>query len=71
LRPAFERSVVDYPIGHRRRREEGIPELLKKFERNLRSRIPPRKANAILELCGDRKRLASTPVYRFMDLFVV
>ncbi len=64
-----ERSVVDYPIGQRR--AEGIPVLLEKFERNLRGRISPRKANAILELCGDRKRLQSTPVHRFMDLFVV
>jgi 2-methylcitrate dehydratase len=66
-----ERLVVEYPIGHRRRREEGIPELLIKFEENLRGRIAPRRASAILELCQDRKRLASTPVHRFMDLFVV
>ena len=66
-----EQVTVDYPIGHRRRREEGIPKLLEKFERNLRGRIPPRQANTILELCGDRSRLESTPVYRFMDLFVV
>jgi 2-methylcitrate dehydratase len=66
-----ERLVVDYPIGHRRRREEGVPVLLDKFERNLRGRLPSRKANAILELCSDQKRLESTPVHRFMDLFVV
>jgi 2-methylcitrate dehydratase len=66
-----ERVVVDYPIGHRRRREEGVPVLLDKFERNLRGRLPSRKANAILELCSDRKRLESTPVHRFMDLFAV
>ena len=66
-----ERQVVEFPIGHRRRRDEGIPALLAKFERNLRGRIPPRKANAILELFGDQNRLDSTPVHRFMDLFVV
>jgi 2-methylcitrate dehydratase len=66
-----ERQVVEFPIGHRRRRDEGLPALLEKFERNLRGRIPPRKANAILELFGDRNRLDSTPVHRFMDLFVV
>jgi 2-methylcitrate dehydratase len=66
-----ERVTVDYPIGHRRRRKEGIPKLLEKFERNLRGRIPPRQANTILELCGDRGRLQSTPVHRFMDLLVV
>jgi 2-methylcitrate dehydratase len=66
-----ERVTVDYPIGHRRRREEGIPLLLEKFERNLRGRIPPRKANAMLGLCSDRDRLEATPVHRFMDLLVV
>ena len=66
-----ERLVVDYPIGHRRRRQEGIPALREKFERNLRGRIPPRNADAILELFGDQKRLESMPVHRFMDLFVV
>ena len=66
-----ERVSVEYPIGHRRRRREGLPLLLKKFERNLRGRIAPRKADAILELCADPSRLESTPVHRFMDLFVV
>jgi 2-methylcitrate dehydratase len=66
-----DRFAVEYPVGHRRRRGEGVPLLLEKFERNLRGRIPPRKANAILELCRDPKRLESTPVHRFMELFVV
>jgi len=66
-----ERVVVDYPVGHRRRREEGIPLLLEKFERNLRGRIAPRRASAILELCREPQRLGSTPVHQFMDLFVV
>jgi 2-methylcitrate dehydratase len=66
-----ERLVVDYPVGHRRRREEGIPLLLDKFERNLRGRIAPRRAGAILDLCREPERLRSTPVHRFIDLFVV
>jgi 2-methylcitrate dehydratase len=45
--------------------------LLDKFERNLRGRVPPRKANAILALCADRPRLEITPVNRFVDLFVL
>src|SRR6202047_2925230 len=49
-----ERVAVEYPIGHRRRREEGVPALLGKFERNLRGRIPAHKADAILALCSDR-----------------
>lgn len=66
-----ERIAVEYPIGHRRRRSEGIPVLLKKFEKNLRRRIPVDKADAILALCADQKRLEATPVSQFVDLFVV
>ncbi|MGA8657267.1 MAG: bifunctional 2-methylcitrate dehydratase/aconitate hydratase [Chthoniobacterales bacterium] len=66
-----ERVAVEYPIGHRRRREEGLPLLLEKFERNLRGRIPPRNADAILALCADPRRLAATPVHRLMDLLIV
>ena len=66
-----ERVAVEFPIGHRRRRKEGVPLLLGKFERNLRGRIPARKADAILALCSDRASLETTAVSRFMDLFVV
>jgi 2-methylcitrate dehydratase len=66
-----ESVVVEYPIGHRRRRKEGVPVLLEKFERNLRERIPARKADAILALCADRTRIEATAVNRFMDLLVV
>jgi 2-methylcitrate dehydratase len=66
-----ELVAVEYPIGHRRRRKEGVPLLLEKFERNLRGRIPPRKADAILSLCSSRARLEPTAVNRFMDLLVV
>jgi 2-methylcitrate dehydratase len=44
---------------------------LGKFERNLRGRVPARKADAILKLCSDRARLEATAVDRLMDLFVV
>jgi 2-methylcitrate dehydratase len=66
-----DRVSVEYPIGHRRRRAEGVPLLLEKFERNLRGRIPPRNADATLELCADQASLESWPVNRFMDLLVV
>jgi 2-methylcitrate dehydratase len=66
-----DRVVVEYPIGHRRRRDEGVPLLLEKFDRNLRGRIAPRNADAILAICADRARLESSPVDRFMNLFVV
>ena len=66
-----DRVAVEYPIGHRRRRLEGVPLLLEKFERNLRGRIPPRNADTILTLCADPTRLATTPVHHFVDLLVV
>jgi len=66
-----DRIAVEYPIGHRRRREEGIPLLLEKFDRNVKGRIPPRNAESIIGLCADQVRLESTPVDRFMNLFVV
>nr|WP_010582279.1 bifunctional 2-methylcitrate dehydratase/aconitate hydratase [Schlesneria paludicola] len=64
------RVAVEYPIGHRRRRAEGIPVLLEKFERNLRGRFPASKADPILTLCSDRNRLEATSVDRFMELFL-
>jgi 2-methylcitrate dehydratase len=63
--------VVEYPVGHRRRRQEGVPPLLAKFETNLARRFPPKRQQAILTLCGDQKRLEATPVHEFVDLFVI
>ncbi|HEX9433509.1 MAG TPA: bifunctional 2-methylcitrate dehydratase/aconitate hydratase [Burkholderiales bacterium] len=63
--------VVEYPIGHKRRRKEGIPRLVEKFERNLARRFPPKQQKAILELCMDQKRLEQTPVNDFVDLMVI
>jgi 2-methylcitrate dehydratase len=63
--------LVEYPIGHRRRRKEGIPVLIEKFKRNLAMKIAPRNARRILETCDDQKRLEATPVQEFVTLFVV
>jgi len=63
--------IVEYPIGHKRRRKEGIPLLVEKFKRNLARVFPDKQADAILELCMDSKRLASTPVHEFVDLMVI
>jgi 2-methylcitrate dehydratase len=65
-----EKAAVEYPIGHRRRRSEGIPLLIKKFEANLASRLAPPQRQAILELCLDADRLRFTPVDQFTDMFV-
>ena len=66
-----ERVSVEYPVGHRRRRKEGVPLLLAKFEKNLRGRIPAPQADAILALCQDRSGLEKTPVHEFMQMFAV
>jgi len=63
--------AVEYPIGHRRRRAEGIPLLVEKFETNLARRFPPKQRRAILDLALDPSRLESTPVHEFVDHFVI
>jgi len=63
--------AVEYPIGHRRRRHEGIPLLEAKFRRNVERRFPKERREAILELCRDQKRLEATPVKEFVELFVI
>lgn len=62
--------AVEYPIGHRRRRAEGMPLLVKKFEANLASRLPANQCAAIMELCLDAARLQATPVDKFTDMFI-
>jgi 2-methylcitrate dehydratase len=63
--------VVEYPIGHRRRRQEGIPVLVEKFKRSLALKIAPKNAAKILHLAEDQARLEATPVQDFVSLFVV
>jgi len=60
--------VVEYPIGHRRRRKEGMPVLVEKFRVNLARRFAEKQRKAILELCLDAGRLEATPVHEFVDL---
>ena len=62
--------VCEYPIGHKRRRAEGMPILVEKFKTNLARRLPQRQQQAILELCLDRARLEATRVDQFVDMFV-
>jgi 2-methylcitrate dehydratase len=61
-------SQVDYPLGHRRRRKEGIPLLLEKFDRNVARVFAGKQRRAIADVCMDRERLAAMPVNSFMDL---
>ena len=67
---ATERVVVDYPIGHRRRRDEGIPKLQEKFERNLATHFTPAQCARIVAACADQARFEALPVADFMALWV-
>ena len=62
---------VEYPLGHRRRRKEGIPLLEAKFQTNLATCFPAKRCRQIFDLCKDQKRLENTPVHEFMDMLVV
>jgi len=62
---------VEYPIGHRRRRKEGMPVLVEKFRTNLARRFPVKQQETILNVCLDGKKLAAIPVHEFVDLFVI
>lgn len=63
--------AVEYPIGHRRRRAEGIPELVKKFKVNLARRFPAKQQHAIWSVCEQQKTLEATPVHEFVNLFEI
>ncbi len=63
-----ERVAIDYPVGHRRRRDEGIPLLVEKFDRYLRGAIPESKASQILSLCKDQSAFESCSVNDMMTL---
>jgi 2-methylcitrate dehydratase len=67
----LEEVVVEYPIGHRLRRSEGIPLLEEKFRINLARRFPAHQCEAIMNACRDQNRLEAMPVHEFIDLFVI
>ncbi|MBA3590669.1 bifunctional 2-methylcitrate dehydratase/aconitate hydratase [Methylibium sp.] len=63
--------VVEYPIGHKRRRKDGIPLLEAKFRVNLARRFPPKQQDAILDVSLDQKALEAMPVHEYVDLYVI
>ena len=68
---SFDEVAVEYPLGHARRRVEGIPLLIEKYKTNLARIYDKDKQNKILELCLDYDTLAATPVNEFMDLMAL
>ena len=63
-----DRVQIDYPVGHRRRRDEGMPLLRQKFERYLRGAIASDQADEILDICSDQASFESCTVDRMMTL---
>lgn len=66
-----EQVAVEYPIGHRRRREESIPLLADKFRSNLESRFPGQQCDQIVSVCDNQKNLEKMPVHDFVSMFVI
>jgi 2-methylcitrate dehydratase len=62
--------LVEYPLGHRRRRKEGIPLVFKKFEENLKTHFPEQKVKQLSELFQNHNKLTQMPVQQLMSLFV-
>ena len=67
---ALPEVVVEYPLGHRRRRAEGIPLLAAKFRAALARRFPPGRQQQILDASLDASRLEAMPVREYVDLYV-
>jgi 2-methylcitrate dehydratase len=67
---ATEKVVVEYPLGHRRRRAESHPLLEQKFMANLSTHFPNGHLHEMFEVCLDQRKLEAIPVPDFLSLFV-
>ncbi|MGA1690037.1 MAG: 2-methylcitrate dehydratase, partial [Candidatus Nanopelagicaceae bacterium] len=61
---------IEYPVGHKRRRDEGIPLLIEKYRNNIARIFDKSQQEKIAQLTLDYERLASTPVNELMEYFV-
>ena len=68
---ALDEVVCEYPIGHKRRRTDGIPLLEAKFKTNLARMFPARQQAKILEVSLDQAKLEAMPVNEYVDLYVI
>lgn len=66
-----QKVSIDFPIGHRKRRHEGIPVLLDKFRDALAGHLPAARTERILAATADPAALDRMPLHRFMDLFAL
>jgi 2-methylcitrate dehydratase len=67
----MDEIVCEYPIGHKRRRKDGIPLLEAKFRTNLARQFPARQQRRILDASLDQARLEAMPVHEYVDLYVI
>lgn len=67
---SLDEVLVEYPIGHRRRREEGFPQLIDKFKTNLKRVFPEKQQDEILDHALDYGKFVNLDVHEFMDLMV-
>jgi 2-methylcitrate dehydratase len=67
----MDEIVCEYPIGHKRRRKDGIPLLEAKFRTNLARQFPARQQQRILDASLDQARLEARPVHEYVDLYVI
>jgi 2-methylcitrate dehydratase len=68
---ALDEVVCEYPIGHKRRREDGIPLLEAKFRTNLARRFPEKQQQRILDVSLNQTQLEHMPVHEYVDLYVI
>lgn len=61
--------TIEYPLGHRRRREEGIPVLMNKFKQSLSDHYAPTQADSLYNICDDKETLSRMPIEDFLSLF--
>lgn len=64
-----EKVSIDYPIGHRKRRAEGIPVLMAKCEAALKAQLPSEQAGRIMALAREPGALEALPIQDFMNLY--
>ena len=67
---ALDEIAIEYPVGHKRRRDEGIPLLVEKYRTNLRRIFDEAQQEKIASLTLDYEKFSQTPVNEVMDLFV-
>ena len=67
---SLDEVAIEYPVGHKRRRDEGLPLLVKKYQRNLARIFNADQQAKIEELTLNYEKLSKTPVNEVLDLFV-